>query len=718
MSQLWVKDIQPKIREELNKRKKYLSYNFDEGSEIDINYQKWNAKTPWITVYSNVLEKIPGEKTTWVKADESEKTKIWGDQEKDYTNELASNSTFRGLLSTKDGDRETFDEIYKNDLSDPYALRPVPTLESLSVENIDSYGAVRKAVISFVCYTLQQLENMEKLYMSPGASIVAQWGWNVIESQVEEETFGKKHKLYAPDGAGPKYIKEKVISSGGNYGAFLGTITKFTWDIQEDGSVSCTTEAVSRGYAELFENIKENTKTLFDDEDAKTFVDVLDGIDNDDYKEGKEEEIANKLKPLFRDQKNSGDATEYNGKKYLSIKFIFNLLNFFYSKDAGEVFKNVNIQESEVLTSGGSYNKIIEVPVLIGNRTESPILRSLDRDIFIIPKEDSVTKIKLADEDGYWGRVIPTGKWWIFWNSYAGSDSTGSDNGPIDSILVELSVIKSAFQNANTYKDGVKNILAQLNQFSNNFWDLALENDETGFVRIVDRNYDPSTLPKENDSNIVDSVYEFPTFGQYSMAQSVTVSAALPDQMKNAAAYSGVGSQGSKIKSGFRALYGDIRDHCNKSFGGKTLYPKIQGTGSTKKVAKDMDAATKFIKKGAYLRKVKIISEYWTYISTQWGLAENGNTGYTSPSLIPLDLSLTIDGIEGLQYGNVITVDYLPARYRNYSAFIITSISHNISRDGWTTSLGTQFRVASIKTTEKSNNPYAGYEEYLKSVKV
>jgi len=196
---------------------------------------------------------------------------------------------------------------------------------------------------------------------------------------------------------------------------------------------------------------------------------------------------------------------------------------------------------------------------------------------------------------------------------------------------------------------------------------------------MVDRNYDPSELGKGDNGNITDIAYVFPSFGQYSMAQSVNVSATLPDQMKNAAAYSGVGGKNSKIKTGFGNLYGNIRDSFNKNFGGVTVYPKAPQTDVSNKSFEDAEKKTN---KGSYTTKVSIDSKYWTYLASKWGLSKDGSSGYSSPSLIPLDLSLTIDGIEGLQYGNTISIDYLPERYKKHSAFIITSIAHDISQDG------------------------------------
>ena len=146
MAQLWVKDIQPVIKDELNKRKKYLSYNFDNDNE----YQEWNAKTPWVTVYSNVLKKIPNKDSGFKFVNEKEKTGLKRDTEEDYDKgKFASKNTFRGLLSMVDGGRESFDEIYKNNPDDPYEFRPVPNLEGLSIENLDNY---RFMVVVSSCY--------------------------------------------------------------------------------------------------------------------------------------------------------------------------------------------------------------------------------------------------------------------------------------------------------------------------------------------------------------------------------------------------------------------------------------------------------------------------------------------------------------------------------------------------------------------------------------
>lgn len=57
----------------------------------------------------------------------------------------------------------------------------------------------------------------------------------------------------------------------------------------------------------------------------------------------------------------------------------------------------------------------------------------------------------------------------------------------------------------------------------------------------------------------------------------------------------------------------------------------------------------------------------------------------TAP-IFPFDVSFTIDGINGLKYGDVLTFDALPMRYRVHTVFSIIGIEHNVKSTGeWTT---------------------------------
>jgi len=76
---------------------------------------------------------------------------------------------------------------------------------------------------------------------------------------------------------------------------------------------------------------------------------------------------------------------------------------------------------------------------------------------------------------------------------------------------------------------------------------------------------------------------------------------------------------------------------------------------------------------------------------------------YTEPSIaatsgksavpIPVDFSCTLDGINGFVFGNTITTNYLPLVYKGGKVtFTVTTVTHQISGNDWTTTLNTIMR--------------------------
>ena len=67
------------------------------------------------------------------------------------------------------------------------------------------------------------------------------------------------------------------------------------------------------------------------------------------------------------------------------------------------------------------------------------------------------------------------------------------------------------------------------------------------------------------------------------------------------------------------------------------------------------------------------------------------------PIPYPLTLELTVDGIEGFNFGDTITSDYLPARYTKKSGmrvvFTVTEYEHTISGNDWKTKISTVSRI-------------------------
>ena len=68
-----------------------------------------------------------------------------------------------------------------------------------------------------------------------------------------------------------------------------------------------------------------------------------------------------------------------------------------------------------------------------------------------------------------------------------------------------------------------------------------------------------------------------------------------------------------------------------------------------------------------------------------------------SQPILPVSVSLTLDGIGGLKVGDLFKVDYLPELYRKYCYFMVSDIGHSVSTSGWETEI-TGLMIADMPT--------------------
>lgn len=79
---------------------------------------------------------------------------------------------------------------------------------------------------------------------------------------------------------------------------------------------------------------------------------------------------------------------------------------------------------------------------------------------------------------------------------------------------------------------------------------------------------------------------------------------------------------------------------------------------------------------------------------TKWKKAYGGGDAHwLNKSIFPIDLSLTIDGIEGFKFGDVITTNLIPSKLASEMVFTVTKITHSIKDGVWETTLGTKARL-------------------------
>ena len=85
------------------------------------------------------------------------------------------------------------------------------------------------------------------------------------------------------------------------------------------------------------------------------------------------------------------------------------------------------------------------------------------------------------------------------------------------------------------------------------------------------------------------------------------------------------------------------------------------------------------------------LAMYVTYFTDDIKKSLNYTKAY-----FPMNLEFTIDGINGLKYGDVLQFDGIPRRYVDAFVFMIVGITHTVDASGqWTTSITCNPRVRS-----------------------
>ena len=79
---------------------------------------------------------------------------------------------------------------------------------------------------------------------------------------------------------------------------------------------------------------------------------------------------------------------------------------------------------------------------------------------------------------------------------------------------------------------------------------------------------------------------------------------------------------------------------------------------------------------------------------------EGGSNYSVVLPVVPIQLSVTLQGIGGIKIGDLFHIDYLPRKYRKFCHFMVVNVSHEITPAGWTTTLESRMIVDIPKLIE------------------
>jgi GH24 family phage-related lysozyme (muramidase) len=137
-------------------------------------------------------------------------------------------------------------------------IKPMPGITSVDVKSKTAYGSLREVTVNFSCNNLQQLEDLELLYMRPGYTVLVEWGFSPYldkEGNIQNN-FEFYDKVLNGTATIDQIFKDLFALSrkyNGNYEGHYGYVKNYNWSARADGGYDCQATILSVG--ELMESL-------------------------------------------------------------------------------------------------------------------------------------------------------------------------------------------------------------------------------------------------------------------------------------------------------------------------------------------------------------------------------------------------------------------------------------------------------------------------------
>jgi lysozyme len=248
------------VLEQLKQRKKLLDKKNRNYSDLVV----LNSSTAWIRLMSSidVLDESTGK----------------------YTSDLAKKYIMQGGTLSNGRRKEGFNYSGKKLLDNAsYELAPVegfvpmPGIDAFVVQSKNQFGTLRVGTVEFKASSIQQLSELERIFLRPGFTVLLEWGHSVFLDNSgnmvnsfsgisPDEFFTLNDKATVIE----KIAKAKKDSSH-NYDAIFAFVKNFSWSFSSYGQYDCKIDLVSIGeVVESLQAIVDPGSTAFGNDDIST----------------------------------------------------------------------------------------------------------------------------------------------------------------------------------------------------------------------------------------------------------------------------------------------------------------------------------------------------------------------------------------------------------------------------------------------------------------
>lgn len=627
-----------------------------------------------------------------------------------------------------------------------YGLRPMAGITSVSITS-GPRGSLRFADVKIKAWNRAQFEAIDALYMRLGFTVLLEFGhsnffynggtyeennpYTFIDSFLD----GTNKVANVPGVAvGKKLGQYDVLSairhlremSNGNYDAVYAKVCNFNWSFQKDGSFDISVKLVSMG--DVIEALKVNVmttpKTLASDTTTQqgeegtvveepTSAQIIESY-ADKHDIGR---MLNQVR-VNLDSEGSGDGAAFIRYKAYGV-----------SKDSTgrnliDAFKQTpNGSNDKYYLRLGSFLQWYEIAKMVAVKDDKPLL-SLDYDtdtnlVFFAEGQRStdpticVLSLEYPLTDGT-KRVYAPGM-----EKYAEDVKQGY--GKIMNVYLNFEFILTTIDSVKDDEgnvvliDFLEKILSGICEATGNINKLSVAIDEEeNIIRIIDE----VKLPNRDELLAKITKNASPTLALFTMygfrtegtERGATRGSFIKDFSvqtsfsKETAAMITIGAQADGRVVG--------EDATAFSAWSKGLIDRIEPSKIDKAVSKEPESFDKtfaddLVKYNQFLQDISSgtgvtaptynvddiaawSSFQKTYLQYKIGEnAKNKNVASNTIGFLPINLSLTMEGLSGMKVYQKFAVDsaFLPANYPTALEFIVKSIAHTIDSNGWITTI-------------------------------
>lgn len=675
--------------------------------------------------------------TGWVKMTSSVDVEVGEDLNNnlEYSNIPSKNNVLLGgtmaLNRQLGGIFNEVDTAYKK--SELFGYRPMAGITGFQVDTKNNFGTLRIATVNFKINSVEELDELEQLFLRPGFSVLLEWGHSLFYNNAgvfEKTVTTFPQSFFNKMGSDEIHDQIKRIKeySSGNYDGMYGIIKNFIWSFNLDGGYDCRVDIVSKG--ELIESLsmiiapsttsklkKENT--YFSELQTKTtlhtFLNIVKNADtakfnktDEDLGKVNKDSITKNLKTYLPEVYESfiknlsdsgrkfhvmkaqldGNITEEFGQwtRYITLSSLLELLNIIFTVKTHD--------GALVKFFTGDKNNTVTTPFLTFNSHFA-----LDPQVVVLPKaakpeskEPKQPYYKISEQ-----AEIPYGVDDLL-NIYVNIDYIlkVADN----TMLSKEETAKSLYDFVYSLITGIGSTMGNINDFQLHF------EEEQSKHYIVDRKITPD---KETlQESFIDLIGLKSTLENISFASKLSSSITTMMAISAQATSSNTGNDMLAMQTWQKGL----QDRHNPRKEVTSEKASTNGLNSDIKF-EDQKRLQDFISKlntnNPYFLKynkedIEGLSPTHRLQMVRYLEFETMEQKLNPAGLIPFELSFTMKGLGGMKIGQAFRVDdaIIPKRYRGNIAFLITGVSHSVKSNRWVTDIKTQMIVISQPKTTVS----------------